>query len=504
MGTLTNGETMDSHSEIGEDDKLREYCGVIGVYLSDHEPIAARLGYYGLQSLQHRGQESTGLAVADGEKVEHFREMGLVSEVYNKENIAALRGHIAIGHVLYSTSGKATIENAQPFVSRSRLGTIAIAHNGSLVNTEPMKEFLEETGSTFTSSSDTEVIIKLIAKNYKKGLERALTDTIQLIKGSFALVVMTEKTLIGARDPNGIRPLCLGKLQNGWVLASESCAIDAMGGDLVRDIAPGEIVIINDDGVLSFNFGEKTAKKTCIFEYVYFARPDSIIDGIGVLEARHKMGEVLARESGVAADVVIGVPDSGLGAAMGYSKASGIPYAMGIVKNKYIGRTFIAPSQEEREAMVFVKLNALKSDVAGKRVVIIDDSIVRGTTSRRLIQILRKAGAREVHFRISSPPVKFPCYFGIDTPARAELISAQHEIDEIRDAIGADSLAFISMEGMIDALQSCEWEEDTRQGKERNGKAEKSHGDGATNCGYCQGCFLGEYPMPMIGELGKR
>jgi amidophosphoribosyltransferase len=503
---------MDFLKPDGDDEKLRDHCGVIGVYLSDHEPIASRLAYYGLQSLQHRGQESTGIAVGDGEKIDHFKAMGLVADVYNKENLAALKGHVAIGHVLYSTCGKAYIENAQPFVSRSKLGTIAVAHNGSLVNADPMKEFLEETGSTFTSTSDSEVIIKLIAKNYKKGLERALTDTIQLIKGSFALAVMTEKTLIGARDPNGIRPLCLGKLQNGWVLASESCAIDAIGGELVRDIAPGEIVIINDDGVLSFNFGEKTSKKTCVFEYVYFARPDSIMDGIPVLEARLKMGEVLARESGVAADVVIGVPDSGLGAAMGYAKASGIPYAMGIVKNKYIGRTFIAPSQEEREAMVFVKLNAVKCDVEGKRVVIIDDSIVRGTTSRRLIQILRKAGAKEVHFRISSPPVKFPCYFGIDTPARADLISAQHDTDEICKAIGADSLAFISMEGMIEALQSCEYEEDQTDGTAKNGKQRDAgqprdggvSPNGASNCGYCQGCFLGEYPMPMIGELGKR
>jgi amidophosphoribosyltransferase len=493
---------MDFLNSEEADEKIKDHCGVIGVYLSDHSSTASRLAYYGLQSLQHRGQDSTGLAVGDGEKIEHFRAMGLVADVYNKDNLDALKGHVAIGHILYSTCGKASIENAQPFVSRSKLGTIAVAHNGSLVNTEPMKEFLEETGSTFMSTSDSEVIIKLIAKNYKKGLERALTDTIQLIKGSFALCVMTEKTLIGARDPNGIRPLCLGKIQNGWVLASESCAIDAIGGELVRDIAPGEIVIINDDGVLSFNFGEKTSKKTCVFEYVYFARPDSIMDGIPVLEARVKMGEVLARESGVAADVVIGVPDSGLGAALGYSKASGIPYAMGIVKNKYIGRTFIAPSQEEREAMVFVKLNAVKSDVFGKRVVIIDDSIVRGTTSRRLIQILRKAGAKEVHFRISSPPVRFPCYFGIDTPARADLISATHEIDEIGKAIGADSIAFISMEGMIEALQSCEYEDEAASSM-KSGKGGQSPA-GASNCGYCQGCFLGEYPMPMIGELGKR
>lgn len=497
MKSLSN--TTGDYLTYEEDEKLRDHCGVVGVYLSDHETNASRFAYYGLQSLQHRGQESTGIAVSDGEKVEHYKKMGLVADVYNHETLAPLKGYIAIGHVLYSTSGHATIENAQPFVSRSKLGTLAVAHNGSLVNAEPMKEFLEETGSTFTSASDTEVIIKLIAKNYKKGLEKALTDTIQLIRGSFALAVMTEKTLIGARDPNGIRPLCLGKLPNGWILASESCAIDAMGGDLVRDIEPGEIVIINDDGVLSFNFGEKTARKNCIFEYVYFARPDSIMDNIHVLEARMRMGEVLARESGVAADVVIGVPDSGLGAAIGFSRASGIPYAMGLVKNKYIGRTFIAPTQEEREQMVFVKLNAIKYDVCGKRVVIIDDSIVRGTTARRLIQILRKAGAKEVHFRISSPPVKYPCYFGIDTPVRADLISATHDTAEICKAVGADSLAFISMDGMVEALETCVPERDvdtTEQNESRKSEA--------NDCCFCQGCFLGEYPMSMIGEIGKR
>ncbi len=293
---------------------------------------------------------------------------------------------------------------------------------------------------------------------------------------------MTENSLIGARDPNGIRPLCLGKIENGWIIASESCAIDAIGGQLVRDIQPGEIVIISDDGVLSFEFGERTAKKTCIFEYVYFARPDSILDGIPVQEARLRMGAVLARETAVPADVVIGVPDSGLGAAMGFSKAAGIPYAMGIVKNKYIGRTFIAPTQSERENMVFVKLNALKSDVDGKRVIIIDDSIVRGTTSRRLIQILRRAGAKEVHFRISSPPVKFPCYFGIDTPCRADLISSSHDVEQIRQEIGADSLAFISINGMLEALGRIE----------------------TAGSGYCQGCFTGEYPIPSPGEIGNR
>ena len=286
---------------------------------------------------------------------------------------------------------------------------------------------------------------------------------------------MTEKSLIAARDPNGIRPLCLGKTENGWIIASETCAIDAVNGTYVRDIQPGEIVIINDDGVLSFEFGERTSKRTCIFEYVYFARPDSIIDGISVQQARYAFGAALARESGVPADVVIGVPDSGLGAAVGYANASGIPYATGIVKNKYIGRTFIAPTQKERENMVFVKLNAVPCDVKGKRVVVIDDSIVRGTTSKRLVQILRRAGATEVHFRISSPQVKFPCYFGINTPTRGELISAKHTVEEIKEMIGADSLAFLSADGMMEACKAVN----------------------PDSYGFCKGCFTGEYPISV-------
>lgn len=490
-----------------KEDKLRDECGVVGVFLNvrtnrEHKsdnaetPIApqkagadsmsyaaASQAYYALYCLQHRGQDSAGIAVSDSVSIKLHKDTGTIAEVFKKEHLQQLAGHIACGHVRYATAGNQSPENAQPMVQTSRLGGIAVAHNGQLINYEQLREMLEETGSTFLSSSDTEVIVKLIAKSYKKGLERALTDTIQMIKGSFALVVMTEKTLIGARDPNGIRPLCLGKVEGGWMLASESCAIDAVNGSFVRDIQPGEIVIINEDGVLSFEFGEHTTKRSCIFEYVYFARPDSIIDGISVTQARERMGACLAKESGVPADVIIGVPDSGLGAALGYARATGIPYAIGIVKNKYIGRTFIAPTQKERENMVFVKLNAVRSVVNGKRVVVIDDSIVRGTTSRRLVQILRRAGAREVHFRISSPPVKFPCYFGINTPTRGELISSQHNEAEICAEIGADSLAFISAEGMMEACRSCNPE----------------------GYGFCKGCFTGEYPMSVPGELnGKR
>ena len=459
------------------DDKLHDECGVAGVFLNNKKAdSAATLAYYGLYSLQHRGQESAGIAVSNDEVIKIQKAMGLVSDVFVQQHLAELKGHIAVGHVRYATAGGRTIENAQPMLNKFKLGSIALAHNGQLVNYEPLQEMLEETGSTFTSTSDTEIILKLIARNYKKGLEQAVTNAIQVIKGSFALCVMTENCLIGARDPYGIRPLCLGQLEDGWVLASESCAIDAMNGTFVRDVNPGEVVIITSDGLKSVNLNEKTSKQTCIFEYVYFARPDSIIDGIPVQYARLKMGEMLAKENPVEADVVVGVPDSGIGAALGYSAVSGVPYATGIVKNKYIGRTFIAPTQKERENMVFVKLNAIKSDLNGKRVIVIDDSIVRGTTSRRLVQILRRAGAKEVHFRVSSPPVKFPCYLGIDTPTKAELISSAHDVEQIRKEIGADSLSFISLEGMLEALRSCRPESN----------------------GYCKGCFCGEYPIAQV------
>ena len=459
------------------DDKLHDECGVAGVFLNIAKAdSAATLAYYGLYSLQHRGQESAGIAVSNDEVIKIQKAMGLVSDVFVPQHLAELKGHIAVGHVRYATAGGRTIENAQPMLNKFKLGSIALAHNGQLVNYEPLQEMLEETGSTFTSTSDTEIILKLIARNYKKGLEQAVTNAIQVIKGSFALCVMTENCLIGARDPYGIRPLCLGQLEDGWVLASESCAIDAMNGTFVRDVNPGEVVIITSDGLKSVNLNEKTSKQTCIFEYVYFARPDSIIDGIPVQYARLKMGEMLAKENPVEADVVVGVPDSGIGAALGYSAVSGVPYATGIVKNKYIGRTFIAPTQKERENMVFVKLNAIKSDLNGKRVIVIDDSIVRGTTSRRLVQILRRAGAKEVHFRVSSPPVKFPCYLGIDTPTKAELISSAHDVEQIRKEIGADSLSFISLEGMLEVLRSCRPESN----------------------GYCKGCFCGEYPIAQV------
>ena len=495
---------------------FRDECGVVGIY---GETNAATLTYYGLVALQHRGQESAGIAVSDTSfineggntgKINLHKGMGLVSDVFKKEHLDHLKGSIAVGHVRYATAGGRTIENAQPFLNTYKFGSIALAHNGQLVNHTELRSLLEDSGSTFSSSSDSEVILKLIVREFiekggkpghslnenyaenKKLFEEAIVETACQIKGSFALCIMTQNSLIAIRDPNGIRPLCLGKIDclvqpdndtnviprldwgiSSYIITSESCAIDAVNGTFVRDIAPGEIVIIDKDGLRSINYAEMK-KQTCIFEYVYFARPDSEIDGIPVQEARYRMGEVLARESKITADVVIGVPDSGIGAAIGYARASGIPYVTGIVKNKYIGRTFIAPTQAEREAMVFVKLNAIANDLRGKRVIVIDDSIVRGTTSRRLVQILRRAGAKEVHFRVSSPPVKFPCHLGIDTPSKGELISSTHELEEIRKEIGADSLAFISLEGMLEALNMC---------------------GNKSSCGFCKGCFCGQYPV---------
>ncbi len=467
------------------EDKFRDECGVVGIYGAQN---AAGLTYYALTSLQHRGQESAGIAVSDGSKIKLHKNLGLVSDVFVQGHFEALSGNISVGHVRYATAGGRTIDNAQPFMNSFKNGSIALAHNGQLVNHQTMREILEDYGCTFSSSSDSEVILKLIVRKYiengghlgtsdssnssqaetQRRFIEAVKQTVLQIKGSFALTIMTENLLIGVRDPNGIRPLCLGERSDGsYILTSESCAIDAVNGQFIRDLEPGEMVIINQDGLRSIKY-IREPKRTCIFEYVYFARPDSVIDGISVQEARYKMGEMLAQESPVDADIVIGVPDSGLGAAMGYARASGVPYGMGIIKNKYIGRTFIAPTQAERENMVFVKLNAIRSDLEGKRVIVIDDSIVRGTTSRRLVQILRRAGAKEVHFRVSSPPVKYPCYLGIDTPSKNELISSTHELEAIREEIGADSLAFISLGGMLKAL-----------------------GEDA----FCKGCFSGEYPV---------
>ena len=352
-----------------------------------------------------------------------------------------------------------------------------MAHNGNLVNAEVIRELLEDAGHVFHTSIDSEVIASLIARGAKKGIERAVTDAIQAIRGSFAMVILTQDKLIGVRDPHGIRPLCLGKTEDGWVLSSESCALDAIGAELVRDIEPGEIVVIDKDGIKSLRYSENTQCQTCAFEYIYFARPDSIIDGVDVHESRVKAGEHLFREHPIEADLVVAVPDSGIPAAIGYAKASGIPYDTGFVKNRYVGRTFITPSQELREKAVAIKLNPLKVNVNGKRVILVDDSIVRGTTSKHLVESLRRAGAKEVHFLVASPVVKYPCYFGIDISYRSELIGSNCSMEEIRERIGCDSIGYLSMEGMYDCFKK--------------------------DCGYCVGCFNGIYPVSTPIETAK-
>lgn len=460
-----------------ENDKFKEECGVFGIYSKQKLDVGA-ITYYGLYALQHRGQESAGIVVSDGEKLRCHKDMGLVSEVFNEEILDDMQGKAAIGHVRYSTAGKSTVSNAQPILSKFKLGSIAIAHNGNLVNADIVRELLEEAGVLFQTSIDSEVILNLIARKAKKGIEEAVIDAIKAVKGSYGIVILTENKLIGVRDPNGIRPLCIGKLGESYIICSESCALDSVGAELIRDVEPGEIVIIDDNGIESMKFAEKTQCATCVFEYVYFARPDSTMDGINVYNARVAAGEKLFKEAPVDADVVIGVPDSGIPAAIGYAKASGIPYAIGLIKNKYVGRTFISPSQKMREKAVSVKLNALKVNIEGKRVVIIDDSIVRGTTSKRLVEILKRAGAKEVHFRVSSPIVKYPCYFGIDTPYRKDLIGSQMSVDEIRELIGSDSLGYLSIKGLLDIF--------------RNKKE-----------GFCVGCFNGEYPVSAPIEQPK-
>jgi amidophosphoribosyltransferase len=448
--------------------KFKDECGVFGIYVNKPVDVAS-VTYYGLYALQHRGQESAGIAVANGEEVKIHKGLGLITEAFNSDNLdylKSLNGNISVGHVRYSTAGAKTVENAQPLLANTKLGPIAMAHNGNLVNADVIRELLEDGGHVFHTSVDSEVLASLIARGSKRGIERAVVNAISAVRGSFAMVIMTKDKLIGIRDPHGIRPLCLGKIDEGYILSSESCALDSVGAELVRDIEPGEIVVIDSDGVKSIKYSEGTTCQTCAFEYIYFARPDSVIDELDVYNTRVKQGEVLYQEHKIDADLVVAVPDSGIPAAVGYS---GIPYEMGFVKNRYVGRTFISPSQELRERAVAVKLNPLKVNVKGKRVILIDDSIVRGTTSKHLIDSLRRAGATEVHFLVASPIVKFPCYFGIDTPYRSELIGANKSVEEIRETIGCDSLGYLSLEGMYEGFYG-----------RRN---------------FCVGCFNGVYPV---------
>ena len=418
------------------EDKPREECGIFGIYHKDHNNIAHSV-YYGLSALQHRGQESAGIAVTDSHKnvaeVSYHKAMGLVSEVFKPENLEKLQGNIGIGHVRYSTTGESSVENAQPLVLNYLKGPLALVHNGNLINTESLKKELQQNGTIFHTTTDSEVIACYVAKERTKtsSIEEAVINTAKILKGGFALLVMSARKLIGVRDPLGLKPLCLGKRNGDYILASESCALTAIDAEFVRDILPGEIITITKDGIQSDLSLCQEKHAHCIFEYIYFARLDSTLDSINVYDARIRAGKTLARSYPVDADLVIGVPDSGLAAAKGYSEESGIPFALAFQKNSYVGRTFIKPSQEERESAVHLKLSVLKSVVKDKRLVLIDDSIVRGTTMANLITMLKTAGAKEVHIRICSPPFLYPCYYGTDIPNNSQLIASSHTSDEI-------------------------------------------------------------------------
>ncbi len=451
---------------------MPEECGIVGIFNDSGTPVGEAL-YYGLYALQHRGQESAGMALSDGREIKSHKAMGLVNEVFGEEETMTRlgQGHLGIGHVRYSTCGASELTNSQPLVVRYSEGTIALAHNGNLVNAESLRRELEAQGNIFQTTLDTEIIASIIARKGGDIIE-AIKFAMQQVKGSYGLVIMTKDKLIGVRDPLGIRPLALGRVGDAYVVASESCAFDAVGAEFIRDVRPGEIIVVDQDGLKSIRTEIPLESKLCIFEFVYFARTDSVIDGISAYQARENAGRLLARRFPVEADLVSGVPDSAITAAIGYAKESGIPYGESLAKNRYVGRTFIQPQQQKRENGVKIKLNALRRNVQGKRVVLLDDSIVRGTTSRKIVEMLRMAGAKEVHMRVSSPPVRFPCYFGIDTPNSDQLIGANHSIEEIRKIIGADSLEYLSLGDLMKTVEG-------------------------SGCGFCTGCFDGKYPVEV-------
>ncbi|MEH7503515.1 amidophosphoribosyltransferase [Neobacillus drentensis] len=455
---------------------LNEECGIFGVW---GHVDAAQLTYYGLHSLQHRGQEGTGIVVSDGSKLKGVKGEGLVSEIFTASAMKELKGTAAIGHVRYATAGGGGYENVQPLLFHSQTGSLALAHNGNLVNVNSLKHQLEAQGSIFQTSSDTEVLAHLMKRSgYADSKDRA-KNALSMLKGAYAYLIMTETELMVALDPHGLRPLSLGCLGDAYVVASETCAFDVVGAEYIRDIRPGELLIINDKGVTSEQFAVSSTKAICTMEYIYFSRPDSNIQGINVHTARKNLGKRMAVEAPFEADVVTGVPDSSISAAIGYAEATGIPYEMGLVKNRYVGRTFIQPSQTLREQGVKMKLSPVRGVVEGKRVVMVDDSIVRGTTSRRIVTMLKEAGATEVHVVITSPPIKNPCFYGIDTSTKEELIASDKSIEEMRQLIGADTLTFISVEGMIEAIG-------------------RKDGDGTS--GYCLGCFTGNYPTEIYPD----
>lgn len=462
-----------------DDKRIGEECGVFAIY--DPEGDCARSTYYGLYALQHRGQESCGIAVNNNRDISYYKDMGLVNDVFNEEILSKLQGTMAVGHVRYSTTGESLRENAQPLVLRYIKGNIALAHNGNLVNKGDLEKELSVSGAIFQTTTDTEMIAYMIAKQRLAAgsIEAAVERTMAHLAGAFSLIVMSPQKLIAARDPWGFRPMVMGRKGDAVVFASETCALDTVGAAYERDLEPGEIVVVKNGEVKSINTYVKTKKHTmCIFEYLYFARPDSVIEGQSVHDARILAGRCLAKEHPVDADVVIGVPDSGISAAMGFALESGIPYGIGFIKNKYIGRSFIEPTQSMRENAVRIKLNVLQSTVEGKRVVMVDDSIVRGTTSKRIVSLLRKFGAKEVHVRSSAPPFTDPCYFGTDVPSKEQLIATNRTLDEMCEIIGADSLGFLSVEALKDIIPDA-------------------------GCEYCDGCFCGKYPIDVDRYLEK-
>jgi len=454
---------------------LHESCGVFGVYAPNED--VARLTFFALFALQHRGQESAGIATANGKRLQVYANMGLVSQVFDEESLSQLTGHIAIGHNRYSTRGSSRVTNCQPILVGEGSNSIAIAHNGNIVNAEHLREELSDSGYTFHTSTDTEVIANLIISSPEKDWVGKIRYAMHRLQGAYSLAVMTHQALFGVRGPLGVRPLCLGTINGGWVIASESCALDHIGANFIREVEPGEIVSITENGVDGYR-GEVSRRALCIFEYIYFARPDSVINGRLLYPARQAMGAGLAEEHPVAADLVMGVPDSAIAASTGYSQRSGIPLGEGLLKNRYVGRTFIEPDQRIRDLGVKLKFNPLPQMLDGRRVVVIDDSIVRGTTTPKVVALLRRAGVKEVHMRICAPPIRYPCYFGVDMATRRELIAARKTVPEVRDFIGADSLGHLSIGGLIKAVA-------------------------LPKDIFCLACFTGDYPIPVQLEMDK-
>ena len=460
-----------------EDRDLREACGVVGVFSRGGD--VARVAFFGLYALQHRGQESAGIAASDGERIRVHTAMGLVAQTLDEETLRQLPGHIAIGHTRYSTTGTSNISNAQPLIAAGPEIEIAIGHNGNVINAMELKEELAEWGCTFTTSSDSEIIAQLIANAPADSWAGRIAYCMRRLQGAYSLVVMTNDALLGIRDPLGVRPLCIGKLDGGWVIASESCALDHIGAEFVREVAPGEAVLADDEGLRTVYQRDVDGRVgACIFEHIYFARPDSILNGQLLYSNRMEMGAELAREYPIEADMVIGVPDSATAAAVGYSHESGIPYGEGLIKNRYVGRTFILPDQRLRDLGVRTKLNPLPRLIKDKRIVVVDDSIVRGTTTPHVVSLLRKGGAKEVHLRICAPPIVSPCHFGVDLATKKELIAANMTVKEIREFVGADSLGYLSHDGLLRAV-------------------------GSRRESFCMGCFTGDYPIPVQLEMDK-